>query len=118
MKNLHRLKKNKDFRRVFERGTSTANRQFVVYQLKNPEQATFRVGMSVSKRIGNAVTRNRVKRYIREVIRQLEGQIDCQKDYVIIARKPAAAMDFHEVKSSLFHVLGRAKVLKSGGKKR
>jgi ribonuclease P protein component len=117
MKNLHRLKRNKDFQRVFQHGNSTANRQFVIYQLKDPTMETFRFGMSVSKRIGNAVARNRVKRCIREVVRQLEGQIYSGRDYVIIARKPTADMSFHEMKSSLIHVFGRARALQSKGRK-
>lgn len=106
------LKKNKDFQFVFRSGNSKANRQFVVYYRKQPEPSHFRFGISVSKRVGNAVTRNRIKRYIREAIRQLEGDLSEGKDYVIIARKPTANMNFHQIKASLVHVLKRAGVLR------
>ncbi|WP_096438034.1 ribonuclease P protein component [Alteribacter populi] len=111
MKKIYRLKKNADFQLVFKRGTSVANRQFVVYQRKADDNSEFRVGLSVSKKVGNAVTRNRVKRLIREVIRELKPRLKMKKDYVIIARKPTADMDFHEVKKSLIHVLKRGKLL-------
>ncbi|HEX7063963.1 MAG TPA: ribonuclease P protein component [Bacillales bacterium] len=117
MKTQRRLKKNKEFQSVFRSGTSKANRQFVIYSCDQTERKRFRVGISVSKRVGNAVTRNRIKRYVREAIRQLEGQLSEGKDYVIIARKPTADMNFHQVKSSLVHVMKRAGVFrrKSGG---
>lgn len=120
MKTDHRLKKNKEFQAVFREKKSKANRQFVVYQLDRKEQPHFRFGLSVSKRVGNAVVRNRIKRRIRETVRELEPRLCKSKDYVIIARKPTADMDFHEIKSSLIHVFKRAGVLqlKSGGRKR
>ncbi|GHH98124.1 ribonuclease P protein component [Neobacillus kokaensis] len=116
MKKELRIKKNKDFQTVFQKGKSFANRQFVVYSLSKEDQDYFRIGLSVSKKIGNAVTRNRVKRYIRQSILELKDQLVPGNDYVIIARKPAAEMDFPAVKGSLTHVLKVGKVLKKNGK--
>jgi|SRR5579875_1643445 len=113
MKKELRIKKNKDFQAVFQKGRSFANRQFVVYSLKKDDQDFFRIGLSVSKKLGNAVTRNRIKRYIRQAIFELKDQLASSHDYVIIARKPAAEMDFFEVKKSLSHVLKVGKVLKN-----
>lgn len=112
MKKAFRIKKNNDFQDVFKKGKSVANRQFVIYILKKEDQEHFRIGLSVSKKIGNAVKRNQIKRYIRQVFHELQDQVDEGKDYVIIARKPTADMDFHEVKSSLEHVLKLGKSLK------
>lgn len=66
VKKEYRVKKDKEFQAVFTKGASVANRQFVVYALKKEQQTHFRVGLSVSKKIGNAVVRNQVKRYLRE----------------------------------------------------
>lgn len=107
----HRLRKNKQFQRVFRKGRSKANRQFVVYYLQQPHQHTFRFGLSVSKRVGNAVVRNRIKRRIREVMREFDVTLDQTKDYVIIARKPTAQMDYQDIRSSLRHVLKLAHVM-------
>ncbi|MGZ4160874.1 MAG: ribonuclease P protein component [Neobacillus sp.] len=112
MKKELRVKKNKEFQEAFQKGRSFANRQFVVYALKKEDQGNFRIGLSVSKKVGNAVTRNRIKRYIRQSIFELNEQLHTGNDYVIIARKPAAEMDFFEVKKSLQHVLKVGKVLK------
>ncbi|MEH7503398.1 ribonuclease P protein component [Neobacillus drentensis] len=112
MKKELRIKKNKEFQAAFQQGHSFANRQFVVYSLKKEGQDYFRIGLSVSKKIGNAVTRNRIKRYVRQSVFELNDQLAPGNDYVIIARKPAAEMDFFEVKKSLTHVLKVGKVLK------
>lgn len=117
MKKKFRVKKNEEFQQVFQKGESFANRQFVIYILNKEEQENFRIGLSVSKKIGNAVMRNQIKRYIRQAFLELKEDILNQRDYVIIARKPAAQMDFNEVKSSLVHVLKRGKALKSMPKK-
>lgn len=114
MRKEQRVKKNEEFQDIFKKGTSIANRQFVLYFLKKDEPQPFRIGISVSKKIGNAVCRNRIKRYVRQSFLELREEVKDQYDYLIIARKPAADMNFHEVKSSLTHVLNRGKVLKRG----
>ncbi|WLD93393.1 ribonuclease P protein component [Alkalihalobacillus sp. AL-G] len=111
MNKRHRIKKNKEFQEVFRNGESFANRQFVIYYLEKPGQDFYRFGLSVSKKIGNAVTRNRIKRYVREVFHELDDEIKTSYDYVIIARKPTSSMTVHEVKSSLMHVMKRSKLL-------
>lgn len=112
MKKEFRIKKNKEFQAAFQQGRSFANRQFVVYGLEKEGQDFFRIGLSVSKKIGNAVTRNRIKRYVRQAVFELHDSLTSGYDYVIIARKPTAEMDFFEVKKSLTHVLKVGKVLK------
>ena len=112
MKKRQRVKKNEDIQLVFKKGKSFANRQFVIYCLPKEGQAEFRIGLSVGKKIGKAVTRVQVKRYIRQVFLELKDQLKHDMDYVIIARIPAATLDFHETKKSLEHVLKIAKVLK------
>lgn len=107
-----RIKKNAEFQTIFKKGKSFANRQFVVYCLLKEEQDYYRVGLSVSKKVGNAVVRNRIKRYIRQTFLEIHDQVSPNMDYIIIARNPAAKLDFHETKKSIEHVLKIAKVLK------
>ena len=113
MKRKYRIKKNKDFQTVFKNGKSIANRQFVIYMLQNPVEQEFRIGLSVSKKIGNAVTRNRIKRLIRQVFLEEKHRIKSGKEFIIIARKPAADMGYHEVKNSLDHLFRKAKIYQS-----
>lgn len=112
MNKHQRIKKNREFQLIFKNGRSVANRQFVVYRYKKEGQAKFRIGLSVSKKVGNAVTRNRIKRYIRQSFLELKDDVKNEYDYIIIARNQAATMDFHETKKSLQHVLRIARVLK------
>lgn len=112
MNKRQRIKKNEEFQKVFKKGKSFANRQFVVYCLKKEDQIAFRIGLSVGKKVGKAVTRNQIKRYVRQTFLELKDDVRQDMDYVIIARNPAATLDFHETKKSLEHVLKIAKVLK------
>jgi ribonuclease P protein component len=108
----HRLRKNEHFQAVFQKGSSAANKQFVLYSAKQEGQAAFRAGISVSKKIGNAVIRNRVKRLIREAVGRLEDVIPPDVDLVIIARPGVEAMTLDAIEQSLLHVMKRAKVIK------
>lgn len=108
MNKQQRIKKNEEFQEVFKRGKSSANRQFVIYSLEKDEQPYFRLGLSVSKKVGNAVTRNRVKRLVKEIFMKHKDQIKSARDYIIIARNPVATMDFAEMEKSLLHVLKRS----------
>jgi ribonuclease P protein component len=111
MRKAYRVKKESDFQKVFHQGKSTANRQFVLYALDKKEQSHFRVGLSVGKKIGNAVVRNNVKRKIRQSLTELKPKLKTEKDFIVIARKPAADMSVKETKKSLIHVLKLAKML-------
>lgn len=112
MKKAYRVKSEKDFQRVFHQGKSTANRQFVVYVLPKPDQGHFRIGISVGKKLGNAVLRNRVKRKIRQAIFELDQAqvIKHEIDFVVIARAPSTEMTVEECKRSLSHVFKLAKI--------
>ncbi|RNB77011.1 ribonuclease P protein component [Brevibacillus panacihumi] len=114
MHRSHRLRKNEHFQAVFQRGTSAANKQFVLYSARQEGQAAFRAGISVSKKIGNAVIRNRVKRLIREAVARLEDAIPKGVDLVIIARPGVESMSLESIEQSLLHVMKRAKVIKQG----
>ncbi len=98
LKKSYRIKANKEFQHVFKHGKSFANRQLVLYYIKKPEQTHFRIGLSVGKKIGNAVTRNRIKRYLREAFHELEAGVEPGYDIVIIARQPTKRMNYHEMK--------------------
>ena len=116
MNKRQRIKKDNEFQKVFKEGKSFANRQFIVYRYKKEGQEQFRIGLSVSKKVGNAVTRNRIKRYIRQAFLEMKDELQNDVDYVIIARHQAAKIDVHETKKSLQHVLRIARVLKRNRK--
>jgi ribonuclease P protein component len=113
-----RLTRNEDFQKIYRLGKSAANHQFVVYFRPNQTLEKFRLGISVSKKVGNAVVRNRLRRKIKEIIRLSENQIKPEIELIIIARKPAVEMEYAELRRSVFHVLNRAGILIKSGEKR
>src|SRR5690625_3168849 len=112
MKKKFRIKKNDEFQNIIDTGYSFANREFVIYYKEKSGQSNFRVGISVGKKIGNAVTRNRIKRYIREVLIQLENDIVSNIDFIIIARNPTRMMKLEQFRKSILHLLHKQKLIK------
>ena len=110
LKKAYRIKKNSEFQDIFKTGKSFANRELVIYYKKKQDQEHFRIGISVGKKIGNAVTRNRVKRCIREAFIQLEPSIKHNVDIIIIARNPVNHMDSEDMKRSLTHLLRKQRL--------
>ena len=113
MKKRFRVKKEKDFSAIFKEGKSFANRKFVIYRLENTEQH-FRVGLSVSKKLGNAVTRNQIKRRIRHILIEHKNQLVENVDFVVIARKGVEILDYAEMEKNLLHVLKLSKIYQEG----
>lgn len=113
MKKNFRVKREKDFKAIFKEGTSFANRKFVVYQLEN-QKNHFRVGLSVSKKLGNAVARNQIKRRIRHIIQNAKGSLVEDVDFVVIARKGVENLEYAEMERNLLHVLKLSKIYREG----
>ena len=109
MKYTERLKKNSDFQAVYREGKSRAG-YLTVFICRENGLTSSRLGISVSKKVGNSVVRHRVKRLIREAYRLNEESFPPGYDYVIIARKPAAEKGFHEIEKSLLKAAGSDKL--------
>ncbi|MDR1663399.1 MAG: ribonuclease P protein component [Clostridiales bacterium] len=104
MKHTGPLKKNTAFRAVYARGISSASRLLVLYVLPN-ETGFNRLGVTVSRKVGKAVERNRIKRLIKENYRLAEGNLQTGYDMVVVARAAAGAS---VAEKSLFDGIGRS----------
>ena len=105
MSSINSLKKNRDFQKVYSRRQSLANRYLVLYKMPNDRTDT-RIGISVSKKVGNSVVRHRVTRVIRESCRIHEKELKQGLDIVIVARPLAKDQGLSEIEQAFLH-LGR-----------
>lgn len=105
MKYSESLKKNRDFQHVYKEGKSCANKYLVMYIKENQSEQN-RLGISVSKKVGNSIIRHRLTRLIRESYRLHEDSFRRGLDIVVIARAGAKGKNYHDIESALIH-LGR-----------
>jgi len=111
MKFSDSLKKNRDFQNVYRKGKSYANKYFVMYILKNETEQN-RIGISVSKKVGNSVIRHHLTRLVRESYRLHEDMFNSGLDIVVIARGTAKDISYHQVESALLHLGGLHNIIK------
>ena len=103
MKFSESLKKNQDFQNVHKNGISYANRYLVMYVLENQTDRN-RIGISVSKKVGNSVIRHHLTRLIREGYRLQEDMFNSGLDMVVVTRKNAVNCSCQEITSALLHL--------------
>ncbi len=103
MKFSESLKKNSYFQKVYKNGKSYANRFFVMYVLENNLERN-RLGISVSKKVGNSVIRHHITRLVREAYRLQEEMFNSGLDIVVIARGSAKNITYHETEKALVHL--------------
>ena len=112
MKFTQSIKKNFQFRFVYNKGKSLANRLLVMYVVKNKKYTdTNRLGISVSKKLGKSVVRSRVTRLIKESYRLSEEDIKQGYDIVVIARVSANGADYKEINKALLSLLKKHDLL-------
>lgn len=104
MKKEYRIKKNEEIEKILRKKNSCGNKNYIIYVTKNLETNHFRLGMSVGKKVGNAVVRNREKRHIKNVVKELEINI---KNYniFIIARPNCLTLSYDEIKQNIKKLL-------------
>ena len=105
MKFSESLKKNMDFQNVYNNGKSYANKYLVMYVLENNKNKN-RIGISVSKKVGNSVIRHHITRLIRESYRLQEDMFNSGLDIVIIARAAAKNKKQKDIESAMLHLGG------------
>ena len=109
MKGIQSLKTYRDFSRVYQHKESSANKHFVMYVL--PNQLPYsRIGISVSKKVGNSVVRHRITRLIRESYRLNKDKLKDGFDIVVVARGEAKGIGFKEAEGSFLHLLRRHRI--------
>ena len=107
MRRKYRLRRNSDFQQVRQHGKFNASPLMVLAFLRN-ELDHSRFGFVVSKRLGKAVQRNKIKRRMREATRLRIPQIKPGFDLVLIARQPIREANYTEIEQSLQHLLKKS----------
>lgn len=103
MKFSESLKKNREFQLVYRKRNSCANKYLILYILENNTDRN-RLGISVSKKVGNSIVRHRITRLIRESYRLNEDSFENGLDMIVVARVDAKDKSFKEIESALLHV--------------
>lgn len=111
MKRCYSLKRNKQFRYVYRKGKSIPSRRLVLIYSR-ARHSTVHVGFSVSKKIGNSVERNRVKRRLREAFRPMIPQMKTGYDIIFIARDAVKEAEFSAIQSTVQTLLSKAGLFK------
>lgn len=110
MKKTVSLKKNLEFKRVYDKGKSRADKYLVMYILENGTCSN-RLGISVSKKVGNSVIRHHITRLVREGYRVNEDLFKTGYDIVVIARVRANSAHYHLIEKSLLKLSGLQSIL-------
>ncbi len=111
MKKDKRLRTNEDYLNVYRKGKNYWNRNLTMYVKKNNLENS-RFGYTITKKIGNSVVRNKVRRQMKEIIRLHLNLIKSGYDIVIIPKKNTVDISYKELESAIMHLLKISKMLK------
>lgn len=111
MDKIYRLRSNMEFKKTYKGGKNYWNRNFILYVRKNGLDYS-RVGYSITKKIGNSVVRNKIRRRMKEVYRLNFHNIKGGYDLIFIPKRNVVDISYKEIESAILHILRISKVLK------
>ncbi len=111
MEKKYRLRKNIEFKRVYNKGKNYWNRNLILYVRKNGLEET-RLGITITKKIGNAVTRNKIRRRMKEIYRLNHHRVKNGYDLIFIPKKNVVDLSYIELENSLIHILKISGILR------
>lgn len=111
MDKKYRLRKNMEFKRVYNGGKSYWNRNLILYVRKNDLENS-RIGITITKKIGNAVVRNRIRRRMKEILRLKLRNIKSGYDLILIPKKNVQDISYKDLESAMIHIMSISKILK------
>lgn len=114
LKKAQRLRKGDEIRKVLDKGRGFEENLFKVF-MRPSEKSLPRLGILASRRVGNAVQRNRIKRLFREAFRSIAGEIKGGVDIVILPRAKSRLAPLEETKGKLRRIFEEARILKGYG---
>lgn len=112
MNKQYRVKKSQEIETILNRKTYSANKYFSVYKMNNPKTSHFRYAISVGKKIGKAVVRNKVKRRITAALRELNLKLTANTDVFIIAKAKVLELTYPELLRQLEYLFTKQKLIK------
>lgn len=114
MSHRERLRKPFEFREVYQKGQSVANKEMVMYVLRRTDNCK-RMGISINKKVGHAVKRNRLKRMIREVFRFRKETLQEGLDLVFIVRRGISISTYSGMEKAMEDLFRRARIIRDNG---
>ncbi len=108
-----RLRAGKDFTKTYAKGRSRSDKYLVLYYLcEQPAETSTKIGFSISKKVGSAVERNKLKRRMRAIIAAEYSRMKSGYMLIFIIRRPAKAIDFKQLRYSAKTLLKKCKIVK------
>lgn len=104
IKKEYRVKKSQEIEKIIKHKNSVGNKNFVIYKLKNNEASHYRIGLSIGKKYGNAVLRNKMKRQIRSILRNNKDLI-MNFDYIVVIKPASRELEFEDISNNICNLL-------------
>ena len=111
MKRFPSVRKNREFQDIYKHGTSYANRLLVMYVMESGEDGN-RIGISVSRKVGNSIVRHHITRLLREIFRLNNSRIRTGLNIIVVARVAAKKSDYKDLEGAYLHLCGLHHILK------
>ncbi|MBQ4558373.1 MAG: ribonuclease P protein component [Clostridia bacterium] len=102
----NRLKKRKEFGYIYKNGEAFHSKSVTLYAIDSKFK-TLKIGFSVSKKVGKAYLRNKIKRQLRSIIREELSKLQDHKNYILVAKTAIAELGYDEIRRDVLYVLGK-----------